>query len=48
MNLFVKIGLGAVFLLIVTPAGFLLRMLGIDFLERKKESKLSSYWKKRA
>lgn len=45
-NFIVKIVFGVVFLLIVTPAGFLLRMFGIDFLERKMDPKAPSYWKK--
>lgn len=38
--------LAVVFLLIVTPVGLLLRMFGVDFLERKIDPGASSYWKK--
>lgn len=42
----IKAIFGIVFLLIVTPAGLLFRLFGIDFLERKVEPGVSSYWKK--
>lgn len=42
----IKVIFGVVFLLIVTPAGLLFRMFGIDFLERKIDPSASSYWKK--
>lgn len=42
----IKGACAVVFLLIVTPAGLLFRMFGIDFLERKIDPSASSYWKK--
>lgn len=46
-NLFIKAVFGLLFLVLVTPAGFLLRLCGIDFLERKIDPAAASYWKKR-
>lgn len=42
----IKVIFGVVFLLIVSPAGLLLRMFGIDFLEREIDRSASSYWRK--
>lgn len=46
IDFFIKIIFGVLFLLIVTPVGILIRMFGVDFLERKTDSKASTYWKK--
>ena len=42
----IQVVLWVVFFLIVTPAGLLIRMLGIDFLERKIDPNASSYWRR--
>jgi len=47
IDFLIKVAFGVVFLIIVTPAGFLMRILGVDFLERKIDPNTRSYWKKR-
>lgn len=44
-GLFIKGAFGAIFLIVVTPAGVLLRILGIDLLQKKIDRQASSYWK---
>ena len=46
IEFFIKIVFGLIFFLVVTPIGILIRMFGIDFLERKGNSEILSYWKK--
>lgn len=41
---FLKIFFLFVFFLVVTPVGLLLRAVGIDYLQRRFESKKNSYW----
>lgn len=46
IDFLIKAVFGVIFLLIVTPAGFLLRIVGFDFLERTIDPNASTYWKK--
>ena len=36
--------MGIIFFFVVTPIGFIARILGKDFLRLKKNNKLSTYW----
>lgn len=36
---------GIIFLLIVTPVGWVLRLMGVDYMEKRPRSGMSSYWK---
>ena len=40
-----RILLTALFLLVVTPMGLLLRLLGKDLLQLKRPAKAESYWR---
>ena len=44
MNFFLKVFWAVVFLFVVTPIGLLLRMLGVDLLDKKIDSDRASYW----
>ena len=46
IEFFIKIVFGLIFFLVVTPMGILIQIFGIDFLERKGNSEILSYWKK--
>lgn len=46
IDIFIKILFGLVFILLITPVGILLRAVGIDYLHRMIDYKVSSYWKK--
>jgi hypothetical protein len=43
----IKFLFAAIFILIVTPAGMLLRLLQIDFLKKKPDEREYSYWTKK-
>lgn len=40
--------LAIVFFIMVTPVGFLLRFLGVDFLKRKIDKNVTTYWIKKS
>ena len=44
MNFFLKVIWVVVFLFVVTPIGLLLRMFGVDLLDKKIDSDRASYW----
>ncbi len=44
-DLLLKALLIIVFALIITPIGLLLRLFGVDYMDRKMDSNASSYWK---
>lgn len=46
INLFIKSVFGAIFLLVVTPLGILLRIFGVDLLKKRIDPQAESYWKK--
>lgn len=46
-NFLIKGIFGLIFLVLVTPVGFVLRISGIDFMKRKIDPEASSYWTKR-
>ena len=39
-----RIILGMIFFLVITPLGFILKLLGKDFLNLKKNKKMLTYW----
>jgi len=45
ISLLIKIAFGAIFLLVVTPVGFLFRSIGIDLLQKRIDRQASTYWK---
>jgi hypothetical protein len=42
----VKIVLGFLFFVVLTPVGISLRIMGIDFMHRKPNAKAKTYWKR--
>ena len=45
MNILLKLIWLIVFLFVITPIGLLLRLFGIDLLDKKIDSNNASYWK---
>jgi len=43
-DFFLKILFFIIFFLVVTPFGLLLRLFGIDYLQRRLEKEKNSYW----
>lgn len=39
-----KVAFFIIFFLVVTPIGILLRLMGVDYLQRRIEKKRNSYW----
>lgn len=44
VNFILKAFFFIIFFLIVTPLGVLLRLVGIDYLQRRFDNKKKSYW----
>ena len=43
----VPIAMGVVFFLVITPIGFIIKIVGIDSLNKKFDKKKETYWIKR-
>jgi len=39
--------LGIVYYIVVTPIGFIMRLLGLDPMQRRRDAKTDTYWRKR-
>lgn len=46
IDLIIRIAFGVVFLLIVTPIGLVIRIFGVDSLNRRIDRGTRSYWRK--
>ena len=47
INILNKCLFGLIFIIVIAPLGFLLRMCRADFMEKTTDYKISSYWKKK-
>lgn len=47
INILIKCLFGLIFIIVIAPLGFLLRMCGADFMAKKTDYRISSYWKKK-
>lgn len=47
LNFVIKVVFGVLFFVGITPVGLLLRLFGVDYLDRKIGSEAKSYWRKR-
>ena len=43
-NFLIKLSLAVIYLLILTPVGLLLRLVGVDYLKKHFDRNSSSYW----
>jgi hypothetical protein len=48
MNMMIRILLVVLFYAVITPLGMILRLMGIDYLNRSLDKKSSSYWTTKA
>jgi hypothetical protein len=46
LNILTKCLFALIFIAVITPLGVLLRISGVDFLERKSDKGASTFWKK--
>ena len=48
MNMIFRVLLIVLFYAVITPVGMILRLMGIDYLNRSLDQKSSSYWTTKA
>ena len=47
MKILLNVVLSIVFFILITPIGFITRLIGIDLIDQKIDKKKYSYWKNR-
>ena len=47
MKIILNIVLSIVFFILISPIGFIIRLIGIDLIDQKIDKKKNSYWKNR-
>lgn len=47
LSFMIKVVFGVLFFVVITPVGLLLRLFGVDYLDRRIGSEAKSYWRKR-
>lgn len=44
MNAILKLIFGILFFIVITPIGLVIRLFGVDFMNKKPDSNKRSYW----
>ena len=44
LSLFLKLLMGILFLVVISPVGFILKLIGVDYLRLKKHKHNITYW----
>ncbi len=48
MNTILKLVFGILFFILITPVGLVIRLFGVDLLQKKTDPSKKSYWTKHA